>query len=68
MGHWWEGKAHDQITHKHINADHYPGTRQLCDACDEPTGRCEEDDLWVDDDGPFCEECYAACTSDTEGK
>jgi len=31
---------------------------QRCVACDEPTGRCDEDTLWADDDtGPYCEGC-----------
>ena len=55
---WWEGKAHDPSTHDRINAVHYPGTRQLCTDCGDPTGRCEEDTLngYL---GPVCENCYA---------
>ena len=58
MKNWWEGKALDQSTHARINAVHYPGTRQLCTLCDEPTGRCEEDEMWIEDLGPLCESCY----------
>ena len=54
-------KALTQNEHRHINAREYPGTRQLCTVCDEPTGRCEEDSLYLDEDdyGSFvCEDCY----------
>lgn len=54
---WWRGKALDQDTHARINAQHYPGTRQLCITCEEPTGRCEDDSLYFDDHGPLCREC-----------
>lgn len=56
---WWKGKALDQETHAKINAREYPGTRQLCSICDEPTGRCEEDSLNhpITED-PLCEACY----------
>lgn len=57
MGNWWEGKALDQDTHARINAQHYPGTRQLCNECGEPTGRCEDDSIHVGDIGPLCESC-----------
>ena len=32
-----------------------------CCICDNPTGRAgiAEDSLYVGDDGPFCESCYA---------
>lgn len=55
---WWKGCALDQATHEMINARYYPGTRQLCSVCDEPTGRCEEDSLSIGE-GPLCEECWA---------
>lgn len=55
---WWRGKALSQDTHERINARHYPGTRQLCVLCDEPTGHCEEDSLSDGDIGPLCEACY----------
>jgi hypothetical protein len=49
-----------QSEHWAWNARNYPGTRQLCEQCGEPTGRCEEDSLYGDEDGeigPLCEEC-----------
>jgi len=58
MSEWWNGKALDQSTHERINASHYPGTRQLCCECEEPTGRCEEDSIYINEIGPMCEECY----------
>lgn len=59
---WWDGKALDQNTHRRINVQHYPGTRQLCCDCDEPTGRCTEDEMYVGDHGPLCEVCYEKST------
>lgn len=59
----WPGGARRALTqseHERWNASHYPGTRQMCVRCDEPTGRCEEDAIYLDDDGedgPICEEC-----------
>ena len=50
-------KALTQSEHKRWNASHNPGTRQLCDLCGEPTGRCEEDATWSVDGEPLCEEC-----------
>ena len=60
MNSWPGGRRHamDQGAHEAWNAQHYPGTRQLCSQCDEPTGRCEEDILEVDESGPLCEGCY----------
>lgn len=60
---WPGGKRHEmsQSEHESWNAQHYPGTRQLCAQCDEPTGRCEDDSLYADEDGessPLCEECW----------
>ncbi len=50
-----------QTEHEAINAREYPGTRQLCVACGEPTGRCEEDSVYLDDHekslGPLCGRC-----------
>lgn len=43
--------------HAAINAREYPGTRQLCCVCAEPTGRCEDDTITVDGEGPLCEDC-----------
>jgi MinD superfamily P-loop ATPase len=51
--------ARTQDEHRAINAREYPGTRQLCEACGEPTERCEEDAIYLDDgSGPFCVSCY----------
>lgn len=48
-----------QTEHEKINARDYPGTRQLCIACDAPTERCEEDAIYTEDgQGPLCEHCY----------
>lgn len=48
-----------QNEHEAWNAAHYPGTRQLCTLCEEPTGRCEDDSLYADDEsGPYCEKCW----------
>lgn len=55
-------RVYTQSEHEAINSREYPGTRQLCCQCDEPTGRCEDDSMYADDIGPLCEECYpAAC-------
>lgn len=61
MNTWPGGKRHamTQEEHERWNSTHYPGTRQLCCDCEEPTGRCEEDAMYVGDVGPLCEECYA---------
>lgn len=63
MDTWPGGRRHamSQDDHEKWNNRNYPGTRQLCSKCDDPTGRCEEDSLYADDDcevGPLCEECY----------
>lgn len=63
MSNWWDGKALDQTTHARINAQHYPGTLEICDACDEPTGNAGAGDgsLFTDEgEGPFCEACWKA--------
>jgi hypothetical protein len=54
------GKAYTQDEHERINAREYPGTRQLCYVCEQPTGRCEDDTITLDDEPyqPLCEECY----------
>ena len=57
----WPGgqrKALTQDDHERWNASHFPGTKQLCIDCDEPTGRCEEDAPYFHDHGPLCEECH----------
>jgi len=57
---WPTGKRHamSQSEHARWNALVYPGTLQLCSICNEPTGRCEEDSLYANDDSdePLCEE------------
>ena len=61
MNNNWPGgyrHAMHQNEHEAWNANNYPGTKQLCSMCDEPTGRCEEDALWLEDEEPICEECY----------
>jgi hypothetical protein len=63
---WWKGRAHHQDVHERINARHYPGTRQLCSVCEQPTGRCEDDTLSVGDGGPLCEECWAEIPEDAK--
>lgn len=56
---WPCGHRHamHQNEHESWNASHFPGTRQLCSLCGEPTGRCEEDAIWNADGDPFCENC-----------
>lgn len=51
------GRTYTQDEHARINAREYPGTRQLCVECDDPTERCEEDARYVGDYGPLCEAC-----------
>ena len=61
MGNTWPGgkrKALNQSEHEEWNKTNYPGTLQLCDICDSPTGRCEEDTLWDENDNVLCEDCY----------
>jgi len=63
MNTWPGGIRHamHQSDHERWNASHYPGTRQLCVECDDPTGRCEDDSIYADDDreiGPLCVECW----------
>lgn len=48
-----------QSEHERWNGQHYPGTRQLCEKCGEPTGRCEEDTIYNDDGQTVCEKCYS---------
>jgi hypothetical protein len=61
MNTWPGGRRHamHQLEHERWNASHYPGTRQLCLECGEPTGRCEDDSIYlIDGTGPLCEECW----------
>lgn len=57
---WPGGYRHamHQTEHESWNAWNYPGTRQLCSLCDEPTGRCEDDTIWSKDEQPICSECH----------
>ena len=59
---WPSGYRHalNVRQHRDWNEAHYPGTRQLCITCDQPTGRCEEDSIHVGNSGPLCEECRDA--------
>ncbi len=59
----WPGgrrRAISQGEHERWNSGNYPGTRQICALCGEETGRCEEDQLYIDagEAGPLCEGCY----------
>ena len=63
MNTWPGGHRHAMHQHEHEkwNAGNYPGTRQLCGICDEPTGRCEDDILYLESEIeiiPLCENCY----------
>ena len=59
MNTWPGGKRHamSQAEHEKWNAYNYPGTRQICGECGEPTGFCEEDATWSEDGEPLCSEC-----------
>lgn len=61
MNTWPKGRRHAMYQHEHEawNARVYPGTRQLCVKCEQPTGRCEDDTLHGEQ-GPLCEDCYVA--------
>ena len=56
---WPGGRRHamHQSEHERWNDSNYPGTRQLCSVCEEPTGRCEEDSMYSRDGEPLCEQC-----------
>lgn len=58
-------RTYSQPEHERINAREHPGTRQLCVICDEPTGRCEDDVIYVADIGPLCEDCQDSCYPQT---
>lgn len=62
MNTWPGGKRHamSQSEHEAWNAKNYPGTLQICCLCDQPTGRCEDDTIWSEDEEPLCENCYQA--------
>ena len=57
----WPGGRRRSLTqseHDDWNKLAFPGTRQMCAYCDEPTGRCEDDSLMSDEDEPLCEDCW----------
>lgn len=63
---WPNGYRHamTQSDHERWNASHNPGTLQTCYQCDRPTGRCEEDSIYLESIdpngsslGPLCPEC-----------
>ena len=62
MNTWPDGqrKAMTQNEYRAWNANNYPGTLQICCQCESETGRCEEDEIYLDDGetGPLCEDCY----------
>ena len=62
MNTWPGGKRRALAPDEHEawNSRNYPGTRQLCCKCGEPTGCCEDDSIYDDSGtkGPFCWECY----------
>jgi len=51
------GRALTPQEHEAWNATHYPGTRQMCAICDEPTGRCEDDAIYTINGDTICEDC-----------
>jgi len=57
----WPGgyrRAMHQHEHEAWNASHYPGTRQICSMCEQPTGRCEEDTIFHPvTEQPICHDC-----------
>lgn len=64
---WPKGYRHAmrQSEHDAWNAHNYPGTRQLCEWCGQPTGRCEDDSLYsADENGPLCEGCWEEADND----
>lgn len=50
-------KPLSQAEHDAWNNHNYPGTLQLCDLCEEPTGRCEEDSIENEDGYIVCPDC-----------
>lgn len=60
MNTWPKGRRRALTQDEHVkwNASNYPGTKELCSECGEPTGNCEEDNLFVSDVGPLCQEHY----------
>ena len=72
MNNWPGGHRHamEQSEHERWNATRYPGTRQMCSVCEEPTERCEEDAILSDDGEPLCVNCYRSTLTEvvTEDK
>ena len=71
MNTWPGGKRHAMThsEHEEWNARNLPGTRQLCERCGEPTGRCEDDSLYADADGEIgllCEDCWHTANAANE--
>lgn len=58
---WPNGYKHamTQLEHEDWNARNWPGTLQLCEICEQPTGRCEEDEIMNAHGQRVCEECSA---------
>ena len=69
MNSWPGGRQHAmyQSEHEEWNARHYPGTRQLCSECEQPTGRCEDDTLRLDGE-PLYEECWESKAPEQGGE
>ncbi len=70
MNTWPGGRRHamTQSDHEAWNARNFPGTRQLCEQCGEPTDRCEEDAIYTDSgEGPLCVECWNTANHGKEG-
>jgi hypothetical protein len=60
MGNTWPGgKRHamSQSDHEEWNSRNYPGTREICCECNQPTGNCGEDSHFDNDGDPYCYEC-----------
>ena len=57
---WPGGRRHAMSQDDHVkwNSQNYPGTRELCSNCEEPTGNCEEDSLTTDDFKTLCAKCW----------
>jgi len=62
---WPNGIKHAmyQSSHNKWNSQNYPGTLQLCSKCEQPTDRCEEDEILDNDGNPVCESCFDRVTS-----
>lgn len=60
MNTWPGGQRHAMLQSEHEawNSQNYPGTLQMCAECDQPTGRCEDDELLNDHDEPICPTCW----------